>query len=1100
MKRIFLLTLCLIAFTTTWALPVTKEQARSQARQFIHQRLSLSDELLVMSDVSKSIRKSPSSNPEPQAYYVFNVNSDDGFIIVSGDDSTMPILGWCDHGSFDEATMPENMRALLEAYAEELLSVQSLALSDVSISGNVSQQSTFNTQQPVAVKEAIAPMLTTRWNQGSPFNQLCPYYLNDTNNKHCMTGCVATSMAQVLAYKNNRPAGTTMDIPAYDCTTKWTKDSIQIHVDKLPKTTFDWDNMLDVYNNNATDEQKLAVAKLMLYCGAAIHADYGESSTSAYQSQIVPMLRTFFNTDATRIMRSDYTYAQWNNIIYDELLAGRPVIYDGKTSGGGHSFVVDGFDGGELFHVNWGWGGHNDGYFALSILHPADNSGIGASTTSDGYSYNQSAIIGIQPGVAPMHDPAQMTPSNIEVSGNKVTFSIYNRTGDTHTFDIGLGAIDNEGNISNVIKVKENAKLDHLYGWHELSVTINRLDLAPGVYHYVVTSKESSSDTWLTMMKYWKEYIEVTVDDNQYVTLRLLPLAPQLSLAGSLTVPSGNKYVDDDISVTAIVKNSGGEFYGPLYLFASQTNDKGKYYSRLGMTIAAGASAEATFTFKPNNDGLWNLWLCTDTEGKSVLGTNTMVANKSTYAKPGYLEVTSIEIVSPIDEDSWTTDGNGIRQVDVLSKSLSLYVRVRNTSSTDLPGSNKVQVKLEKYNGGQWKSVNGYNYTIKNFKANTGYRLTTNGGEPIDFSEIGYGLYRIAIYLTNEEMDIAGAVQDVRYQLNLTGGYPVWVADGTRSLVKTTAQSLNVGGNVVAIDLSNFEFSSITPNDNPNTLYFLSSTQTVPTALQGKNVIQDDAATSITLTDGYSFFTPVDFTAQHISYSRTFTTPFTTEGTGWNSFVLPFKPRTIIADGRQIDWFRTLEEEDKDFFIMEFSGDDETTAYFDCAAHFLPYRPYIIGVPGEEFGNASLINKEIVFSATDAAVPATQQGVRSGNSFKFYATTAKTASGPSIFSINTTGNAFVPTTNGMKAFRAYFVAQDNQPARINIDYARFKPAGIIAVKADAPTPRQGTYTLSGVRVDTPPTSPLGSAASLVEELSTLKKGIYIINGRKTVVK
>lgn len=632
----------------------------------------------------------------------------------------------------------------------------------------------------------------------------------------------------------------------------------------------------------------------------------------------------------------------------------------------------------------------------------------------------------------------------------------------------------------------ENKTYQTGHGMKELSVSIDGSTLAPGVYHYVVTSKESSSGTWLTMMEYWKEYIEVTVDDSYYVTLRFLPLAPQLSLTGGLTVSSGNKYVNDNISVTASVKNSGGEFYGPLYLFASLTNDKGKYYSRLGMTIAAGATAEANFTFTPTKEGQWKLWLCTDIEGENVLGSITMVINKSTYVKPGYLEVTSLEIVSPIDEDSWTTYGNGIRQVDVLSKSLSLYVRVRNTSSTDISGTNSMQLNLERYGNGQWESVGSRKYTVKDFKANTGYKLGEGGGNPIDFNEAGYGLYRIALYLND-------ALQDVRYQLNLIGGCLVWTADGTLSLMKTAEQSINVSDNVVAIDLSDIEFSSITLNDNPNTLYFLSTTQTVPTALQGKNVIQDDVAVNITLTDGYSFFTPVDFTAQHISYSRTFTTPFTTEASGWNSFVLPFKPTTIIVDGRQIDWFRTLEDEGKDFFIMEFSGDDETTAYFECAAHFLPYRPYIIGVPGEEFGNACLVNKEIVFSAVDATVPATQQGVRSGNSFKFYATTAKTTSGPSIFSINTTGNAFVPATGGVKAFRAYFVAQDHHPAHISIAHTRFKPndiidTSILSIKrtegVDTITPRQGVFMLNGVRVD---------------DSQSLSPGIYIINGRKKVV-
>jgi len=203
MKKYVLLTLCLAVFATTWALPVTKEQARSQARQYLLQRRLPGNGQIELSDVAKStILKSKSTDAAPQLYYVFNVNGSDGFIIVSADDSTQPILGWCDHGSFDAANMPENMRALLESYEEELQWMSRAAAVGVP-----------SVSSPAPVKDAIAPLLTTRWNQGSPFNLQCPYYLNNANNSHCVTGCVATSMAQVLACQGLRPAGTTMTIP-----------------------------------------------------------------------------------------------------------------------------------------------------------------------------------------------------------------------------------------------------------------------------------------------------------------------------------------------------------------------------------------------------------------------------------------------------------------------------------------------------------------------------------------------------------------------------------------------------------------------------------------------------------------------------------------------------------------------------------------------------------------------------------------------------------------------------------------------------------------------------------------------------------------------
>ncbi len=1059
MKKVFLMTLCLVAAMTAWARPVSVEQASRQARQFLQQRLSAAGRHLAPAQMETELVKS-------SEYYVFNVGSDEGFVIVSADDCATPILGWCDHGSFDEDDMPENMRSLLELYASELMYMKSMGL-----------QASL---PPTAVKEPIGPLLTTHWNQDDPFNRQCPYYLNNPKNKRCMTGCVATSMAQILAYSGNRPSGTTMTIAAYDCTTKLTADSIRIHVDQLPKTTFDWDKMLNDYDDNATDAQRQAVAKLMAYCGAALRSDYGEKSTSAYQSMVVPALRSYFGTDGKRVYRQDYTFAQWNNLIYDELLERRPVICDGRTSDGGHSFVVDGFDGGELFHVNWGWGGHNDGYFLLSVLHPADNSGIGASTSNNGYSYSQSAIIGIKPGVSPINEPVQMTPSNFTVSGNTVSFSIYNYTGETATFDIGVGAIDDHGNISNVITCIKDKSLDYLWGYSNLTATIDGKNLTEGVYHYVVTSKLSESKVWQTEMPYWKEYIEVTVDASHRVTLRMMPPSPVLTVVEGLSWRPGDNFAGQSVDIKTKVKNSGGEFYGPLYLFASQTKDKGEYNTRLGITIAAGATAEATFEFTPAKEGTWNLWLCADSEGQAVMASATMSVKKVSYVKPGYLEVTNLRIFSPMDEDSWAIDGQGNWQVDVLSSSLQLIPTVRNTSDTDLKGENKIYVRLQRKQGSTWKNVTSYKYTITDFAANTGYNLTLKGGVPIDFGDVGYGLYRLAIYLDD-------AVQDVRYQMNLTGGYPVWATDGTRSLVKTTDGHVGVADNILAVDLSFFGFSSITPNGNPNTLYILGDSQTVPATLGGRNVVQGGTAGDITVSEGYPFFSPVDFTASSISYSRTFSTGLTSEATGWNTITLPFEPTTITVGGQRIDWFHTGDEENRNFFLMEFSGDDDEHAFFDFAARFKPYVPYIIGLPGTDFGAACISGKEIVFRADHAAVPATEAAVRTGNVFKFFGTTTRTAGSQTVYAVNTVGDAFVPTTNSIKPFRSYFVAQDISPNNILINFAHFTSTGISDILRETKKTNGGQrnenyyYDLGGKRVQQP-----------------MKRGIYLRNGKKVL--
>jgi hypothetical protein len=77
-------------------------------------------------------------------------------------------------------------------------------------------------------------------------------------------------------------------------------------------------------------------------------------------------------------------------MIIAELNEGRPLPYRGSGEGGGHAFLLDGFQTTTTtyFHINWGWGGHYDGWFLLSALNP-----------EEGYDYTdqQAAVFNIQP-------------------------------------------------------------------------------------------------------------------------------------------------------------------------------------------------------------------------------------------------------------------------------------------------------------------------------------------------------------------------------------------------------------------------------------------------------------------------------------------------------------------------------------------------------------------------------------------------------------------------------------------------------------------------------------------------------------------------------
>ena len=398
-----------------WADHVTVIQARQQAQSFMNSRIA----------AGSGPHHAPGTTPQlmqeklVSGLYVFNVTGNGGFIIVSNDDVAEPILGYSDSGTFDPNNIPDNMRAWLQGYADEIAWAKEHH-------SNVSVSVPCVNKVP---KAPIPPMISTKWDQGTPYNNLCPEYATD---ERAVTGCVATAMAQVMKY--HEYANMTTGLPAYN---KDYNGNSCISVTALEATSFDWDNMLDSYSNGYTNEQATAVAKLMQYCGSSVKMRYG-SSSSSNTNMVATALKTYFDysNTTTCLERSRYTYANWIELIYHELANGRPVVYGGQSSGGGHEFVCDGYQGEDYFHINWGWGGTSDNYFKLSALDP-DAQGIGGSSSTDGFHYGQDAVIGIQPstGTGTVLDVPTVT---VDLSINSVSFSANPTQGKEVTVYINL--------------------------------------------------------------------------------------------------------------------------------------------------------------------------------------------------------------------------------------------------------------------------------------------------------------------------------------------------------------------------------------------------------------------------------------------------------------------------------------------------------------------------------------------------------------------------------------------------------------------------------------------------------------------------------------
>ena len=340
-----------------------------------------------------------------ESYYVFPNANSKGFTIVSGDDRLPEIVGYSSQGSYDENNLPEGFISFMKAYQNLYNKVN---LGDAEALKNLAEIKAWRNKKNASAEtsSAVAPLLgNIEWDQTSPYNNMCPRY----DSVHvAATGCVATAMAQVIAYYKY-PKQLKADIPGY--VNRWNGIPMEIPTITREEGVYDWDNMLPKYNKeaNATQQQKDAVAKLMYHCGAAVQMNYGPESAASVSAS---KLAKYFGYDADLMMdlnRSTFSLDKWMQIIDTELAAGRPVLYSGQASDGGHQFICDGKDGEGLYHINWGWSGSQNGYFDLSLLNP-EKGGTGSGSSTEGYNRLCSMTIGIAPDNGVVDAPLATVP------------------------------------------------------------------------------------------------------------------------------------------------------------------------------------------------------------------------------------------------------------------------------------------------------------------------------------------------------------------------------------------------------------------------------------------------------------------------------------------------------------------------------------------------------------------------------------------------------------------------------------------------------------------------------------------------------------------
>ena len=353
MKRLIIfLTISLAAVCGMQATQVSETEARQVADKFFSAKSSL-----FKARQGQSVTRL-AYTADNGRFYVYDRSQNGGFVVVAGDDRLPQVLGYGEKGDFSASNLPSSLRYWLEEMDRQIAFLQS--------------HGDAVAHHPAKRETAVGPLMTTIWNQDWPYNLLCPTYSdNNGNESRAVTGCVATAAAQIMNYHQWPPVGTGNH--SYVCNVN-NMTVTELSAD-FSQSTYRWDLMLDTYDENSSEESCEAVAKLMSDVGISMNMDYGSSSGARERDAMFALQRYFGYYDKSYLLNRDYYGAEeWDQILVDEITANRPILYCGydlsTATGGGHAFVVDGFNTDGYFHLNWGWGGHYDGYFLVSALAP----------------------------------------------------------------------------------------------------------------------------------------------------------------------------------------------------------------------------------------------------------------------------------------------------------------------------------------------------------------------------------------------------------------------------------------------------------------------------------------------------------------------------------------------------------------------------------------------------------------------------------------------------------------------------------------------------------------------------------------------------------
>lgn len=544
-------------------------------------------------------------------HYTFNVGQNAGFVMVAADDNVKStVIGYADEGTFDEATMPDGLRWWLGEWDREVARAAHNPYQETTATVNVAEWAD------------IEPMLTCKWNQDAPYNNLCPYVSGSTTERSA-TGCSNTALAQVMYYYK---------WPAHGYgTTEQGNINLTSH-------QYDWDSMTDTYSDASSKKSEDAVAQLMYDLGMAASTSYGtESGTSSAGMLWASVFN--FSYEAQYCPRKFYTPLEWYKLLYGELEAQRPITYIAMSEdgdGGGHAFVFDGYQQGYV-HINWGWGGIANGYYLPIALNPKE---VGIGGGLGRYNGYQAAIL-LQKADAPVNQfpitigACNFNPSTMETTNSATVSFGLNMESMFITSNYSGGIFFKKGSYAglkvtdaagNVTYIKANNGISWSYGvdgYTSKNATFNMSNFpkTEGVYTVTPAFHDEITDEWKDMHlapTAGLRALKATVSGSNITFEKIQGNLGELS--ASIEGMPAKIETGCDYKLNVNLTGISGEYYGKLTCKAVKKDDQKATEQNLDVNVfvAAGSKQEHTFTWTaPTEAGIYDL-LLVDELGRTV--------------------------------------------------------------------------------------------------------------------------------------------------------------------------------------------------------------------------------------------------------------------------------------------------------------------------------------------------------------------------------------------------------------------------------------------------------------------------------------------------